>query len=310
MTGGIRGFREVSLATDALMATDAGMRAITGHEGYEAQREATPPIEATFRSYAVGSRSIAVMESLGERTAVSRFVSRRGAGPFSITFQVDDVEAAVAHIRRKGGNVLLDEPMILRDVRSGSQRFERIRLNFIAPAGPAQGLVVEFQELSGATDARMPEVRVAADVPTAINEVHYAVRDLDTAATDMAALYGFEVGPVVNQPDPPEYVRFRNLYWAESPVLALITPTSPDSTIQRFLDRRGQGIFSISMRVSNLDAYMRRVAAAGVEFLFPEPKIATATRIGSASIDRARIAWIRPQPASNKVLFEVQEYQA
>lgn len=310
MKAGIRGFREVSLAAESLAAVDAGLRAITGHDGYETQVESTPPIEATFRSYAVGTRSIAVMESLGEKTAISRFLTRRGAGPFSVTFQVDDVEEAVAHVRSRGGGVLLERPITLREVRSGSERFEQIRLNFIAPAGPAHGLVVEFQELAGGEDARAPEIMVAPDVPTAINEVHFAVHDLDAAAADLANLYGLEVGPLVEQPDPPEQVRFRNLYCDDMPILALISPSAPDSTVQRFLERRGPGIFTISMRVSDLDMCMRRVTAAGIQLLFPGAKVAKDTRIGSHAIDRARIAWVRPQLASNRVLFELQEYGA
>lgn len=301
--------REVSLAAQQIDAVAAGLAAITGHPGYEIQSEPLPPIQARFKSFAVGDRSIAVMDSIGEGTAISRFLEKRGAGAFSMTFGVTDLDAAVAQARAGGARVLLDEPIVLADVRSGSQRFSTIRLNFVAPSSVTHGLVVELQELHGAEDVLLPDAPAGPAVPMALNEIHCAVKDVDAAARDLEALFGFEVGPEVIQAQPPEEVRFRNLYLGGRPMLALIEPATSTSAIGRFLERRGEGIFSISLRVPDLAAYSARVREAGVALLFDEPKIAHATRIGPDALDSARINWVRPQPLSNRVLFEIQEYE-
>lgn len=301
--------REVSLAAERIEDVADGIAAITGHPGFEIQKEAMPPIQARFRSYAVGDRSIAVMDSLGEPTAISRFLARRGPGAFSLTLGVDDLEATSARLRQAGARLLLDEPLTLSQVRSGSQRFDRIRLNFVTPNRLTHGLVVELQELHGGREAALPDVSRDASTPIALNEVHCAVTDVDGAARDLERLFAFDVGPEVTQVQPPEEVRFRNLSLAGRPVLALIQPATTTSSIHRFLARRGEGIFSVSFRVGDVVAYAERVRRAGVATLFDEPKQAHATRIGPAAIAAARIHWVRPQPLSDRVLFETQQYE-
>lgn len=300
--------REVSLAASSLEQTDPGLAALIGHPGYEIQHEPLVPIESSFKSYPVGDRSIALMESLGEGTAISRFVDRRGPGIFSLTFGVDDVEAASAHLRANGASVLLDHPMELRETRSGSHRWETIRINFVGPKGPMHGIVVELQELRGGELAASPAPVAAPDRPFALNEVHCAVHDVDEASATLAILFGLEVGPVVVQPHPPEEVRFRNLFRHGMPVFAIIQPATETSSIHRFLARRGEGMFSVSMRVADCAATGDRLRAAGIEMLRTEPNHVDATRIGPVALDAAEINWVKPNVATGKVLFELQQY--
>jgi methylmalonyl-CoA/ethylmalonyl-CoA epimerase len=306
----IVGLREVSLAAPSIADVAAGLAAITGHAGFEVQEEPVPPIQARFQSYAVGDRSIAVMESLGRDTAITRFLAKRGAGTFSMTFEVADVDAAAAHLRAQGARLVLDEPLVLRDVRSGARRFDRMRINFVSPVGPMHGLVVELQELHGAHDASGAVPSARLDIPVALNELHCAVRDVGAAAKDLGRLLGFEVGPAVVQAQPPEEVRYHNLYVGDRPVLALIEPATSTSSIHRFLARRGEGVFTISMRVPDGRAYYKRLREAGLEFLFETPKHVHHARIGPLELTEAGIQWIKPQPASNRVLFEIQEYRS
>ena len=49
--------------------------------------------------------------------------------------------------------------------------------------------------------------------------------------------------------------------------IELLQPTGPDSTVQRFLDRRGPGLHHIAYRVPNLDATLELLAAAGIELI-------------------------------------------
>jgi methylmalonyl-CoA/ethylmalonyl-CoA epimerase len=304
----IAGLREVSLACASIKEVSPGLAAITGHPGFEIQEQPRPPISARFRSFAVGDRSIAVMDSIGEGTAITRYLSQFGPGTFSMTFEVDDIERECERLRAGGARLVLEEPMVL-DGRTGSEVFDSIRINFVSPAGPAHGLVVELQELRGELPAPLEETPSGPDIPTAINELHCAVRDVEAAAADLARLFGFEVGPEVVQPDPPEQVRYRNLYLGERPVLALIGPFGPDSSVRRFLDRRGPGIFAISLRVADGAAYQRRVEAAGLQFLFPEPKRVEGGRIGPLAPDAILIRWVRPTAEVCRTLFEVQQFE-
>jgi methylmalonyl-CoA/ethylmalonyl-CoA epimerase len=259
----------------------------------------------------VGDRSIAIMDSLdnGEKTAISRFLAKRGPGPFSITFGVDDVDATCRALRSKGARVLLDEALVLSEVRSGSCHFGHLRINFVAPSPATHGLVVELQEGHAAVEAPLKSVDRAAGVPTALNEVHCAVHNADAAARDLADLFGLCVGPEIVQMQPPEEVRFRNLWLGDRPVLAVIEPATHTSAIHRFLGRRGEGIFSVSLRVPDVRAYAHRVEQLGVSMLFDAPRVTHATRIGPTQVARAEINWVRPQSLSNRVLFEIQQYE-
>lgn len=303
----IRGMREVSLACESIEAASAGLSMITGHPGFEIQEQPAPPVSARFRSFPVGDRSIALMDSLGHDTAISRYLARRGPGAFSVTFEVEDVEAYARHLLEQGTRLVLESPLELGG-RTGAETYDSIRINFVSPAGPAHGLVFELQELHGGQPAPVAGARSGPGVPSAINEVHCAVLDIDAASRDLARLFGFEVGPLVRQPQPPEEVRYRNLYLDGRPVLAIIGPEGPASTVQRFLDRRGPGIFSISLRVEDGAAFQERASGAGLPLLFGEPKTARHARIGPWVLDSVSIRWVRPVPETARVLFEVQEF--
>jgi len=49
--------------------------------------------------------------------------------------------------------------------------------------------------------------------------------------------------------------------------IELLEPTSPDSTIARFLDKRGPGIHHVAMRVDDLIAVVRRLEISGARLL-------------------------------------------
>jgi methylmalonyl-CoA epimerase len=55
--------------------------------------------------------------------------------------------------------------------------------------------------------------------------------------------------------------------------LELIQPTSSDSTVQKFLDRRGgPALHHIAYRVPDIEAALARLAAAGVRLIDEQPR--------------------------------------
>lgn len=238
-------------------------------------------------------------------SAISRYLDRRGPGIFSFTVGVRDVEAAASHIRQRGAKVLLDEPMTMTNVRSGNQVFDALRINFVAPSAITHGLVIELQELHGGST---PDTPASASGVLALNEVHCAVTDLDTACDDLAGLLGLDVGPLVVQDQPPEQVRFRNLTINGRPALALIAPSAPGTSIEKFLARRGEGIFSVSFRVADLDAVASALDGSSVRLLLPAANEVHHTRVGADAIEGARINWVRPNSTPLRALIELQEY--
>lgn len=53
--------------------------------------------------------------------------------------------------------------------------------------------------------------------------------------------------------------------------IELLEPTSDDSTVAKFLEKRGPGIHHICLRVENIRDTIKRLVANGVTMIHPEP---------------------------------------
>lgn len=79
--------------------------------------------------------------------------------------------------------------------------------------------------------------------------------------------------------------------------IELLEPTSPDSTVAQFLDRRGEGIHHISLYVRDLEAALARAEREGLELIDRTP------RAGSHG---TKIAFLHPRSLRG-VLVELCE---
>jgi len=79
--------------------------------------------------------------------------------------------------------------------------------------------------------------------------------------------------------------------------IELLEPTSDDSPIAKFLEKRGGGIHHIAVKVDDIDAALARHHEVGARLIDNEP------RIGAHNM---RIAFIHPK-ASGGVLLELCE---
>ena len=55
--------------------------------------------------------------------------------------------------------------------------------------------------------------------------------------------------------------------------LELLEPLSPDTTVGRFLERRGQGLHHIAYRTNDISTELSRLAADGVHLIDKEPRL-------------------------------------
>ena len=79
--------------------------------------------------------------------------------------------------------------------------------------------------------------------------------------------------------------------------IELLQPTAPDSTVQKFLDKRGPGLHHIAYRVADIEAALARLAAAGIRLIDEKP------RPGAGG---HRVAFLHPQ-STQGVLVELVE---
>jgi len=58
----------------------------------------------------VGESDLELLEPLGEDTPVGRFLARRGEGIHHVCFEVEDIDAALAHLKEQGVTLVNREP--------------------------------------------------------------------------------------------------------------------------------------------------------------------------------------------------------
>ena len=87
--------------------------------------------------FAVGTSYIQLLGALGPETPVGRFVSRHGPGVHHVAYRVDDVAAALEHLRAEGVRLVDEAP------RPGSRG---TRIAFVHPSGMGGVLVELVQE--------------------------------------------------------------------------------------------------------------------------------------------------------------------
>jgi methylmalonyl-CoA/ethylmalonyl-CoA epimerase len=79
--------------------------------------------------------------------------------------------------------------------------------------------------------------------------------------------------------------------------IELIQPAGADSTVQKFLDKRGPGLHHIAYRVPDIEAALARLAAAGIRLI---------DRVPRAGAGGHRVAFLHPQ-STQGVLVELVE---
>lgn len=128
-----------------------------------------------------------------------------------------------------------------------------------------------------------------------MDHVGIAVRSIDAALPLWRDAMGAEVGDRETIPSQEVTVLF--LKTGES-CTELLEPSGEDSPIQRFIDKRGEGLHHIAYQVENLESVMTNLGEAGARLIYPDP------RPGS---HQTRINFIHPS-STGGILIELVEY--
>lgn len=102
-----------------------------------------------------------------------------------------------------------------------------------------------------------------------LDHVGVAVRNLDEAAAPYQLLGLTPEGD--DEEIATQGVRVRALQCGES-LLELLEPTTPDSSIRTFLDKRGPGMHHLALRVDDLEHEIARLSARGARFVSATPQ--------------------------------------
>jgi methylmalonyl-CoA/ethylmalonyl-CoA epimerase len=98
---------------------------------------------------------------------------------------------------------------------------------------------------------------------------------------------------------PSEKVKTGFLRLGNSSNLELLEATSEDSTIRKFLEKRGPGIHHICLRVKKIDEILERLKTQGIRLINEQAKVGA---------HNCRVAFIHPA-STGGVLIELSEPQ-
>ena len=102
-----------------------------------------------------------------------------------------------------------------------------------------------------------------------IEHIALAVSDLDAAIAHYRTTWGLEVAA---REQVVEDGTEEALLPCGEAALQLVAPLRPDSTVARFIARRGEGLHHIAFEVADLGAALAHLRAAGVRLVDEEPR--------------------------------------
>lgn len=127
-----------------------------------------------------------------------------------------------------------------------------------------------------------------------IDHIGIAVRSLDDALATYKQIWKLE-------PDHIERGETDKITEAMLPVgdahIQLLEPTDESSTVAKFLERRGEGLHHIAVRVDDIDSTLESLKTSGAELIDAEP------RIGGGG---HRVAFVHPK-TTHGLLIELVE---
>ena len=104
--------------------------------------------------------------------------------------------------------------------------------------------------------------------PLSIHHIGLAVRSIDQAMHFYGDALGLQVVNAVTLPDRHLKVAFVG---AANTLIELLEPTDSESTVARFLDRRGPGLHHLCFGTPNIDAHLRDLKGKGVLLIDETP---------------------------------------
>jgi methylmalonyl-CoA/ethylmalonyl-CoA epimerase len=128
-----------------------------------------------------------------------------------------------------------------------------------------------------------------------IDHIGIAVKSLSEAIKIYEDAIGLQVSGY-DQVDE-QGVRVAMLNIGESRI-ELLEPTGPDSPIEKFMRKRGEGIHHIAVTVENIEKALERLKASGIRLVDNEPR---------KGAHNTRVAFIHPS-STHGVLLELVQH--
>lgn len=127
-----------------------------------------------------------------------------------------------------------------------------------------------------------------------IAHIGIAVRDLSAAKKLFSDLLGQDVHHEENVAGQRVNAA---MFRIGSTSIELLEATGPDSSIARFIEKKGEGVHHISFAVDDLERELRRLKDSGFQLVDEQPR---------PGADNYRVAFLHPK-STNGVLIEISQ---
>jgi methylmalonyl-CoA epimerase len=124
----------VGIAVSDLQASLAFFKDVLGLQVESSEAIASQRVRATFLN--TGASTLEMLEATAVDSPIAKFVEKRGPGMHHVALRVDDIEAALAHLRARGIRLIDERP------RPGA---EGAQVAFIHPSA-SHGVLVELKQ--------------------------------------------------------------------------------------------------------------------------------------------------------------------
>jgi len=137
--------------------------------------------------------------------------------------------------------------------------------------------------------------------------VNVAASDPDATLAKYRAM-GLSALSPSHMPEPPAEITDVTLPIGPIGSISVISATGPGSPVARFLEKRGQGIYSIAVRVDSLAEVMSEWGAAGLDWVLPEPYEFAGNHPAARYVpERLKVNWVKPSSLDG-VMIECFEF--
>jgi methylmalonyl-CoA epimerase len=215
--------------------------------------------EFNWTDFYIGSFKLELIESLRPGSFVERFIGKRGPGMHHWSFEATGLR-----------------PLLERLERDGLRIVDRVDLNddyltaFISPRS-AYGVLVQFWQvpelITPERPARVPfTLQNGEQVEMRVDHVSIAVRDIEATLRFFERYFPFRLR---RDPHPGWDGAFlvASFYINDYKVELIQPRPGRDGFVQRFLERRGEGLHHLSIDIDHLDPYIEQLQAAGVRIV-------------------------------------------
>ena len=133
-------------------------------------------------------------------------------------------------------------------------------------------------------------------MPKRIDHIAIIVRDIEQALVFYRDTLGITPGEIKEVPGEQVRIAFLPLGGPGGSEIELIEPTTPDSSLAKYLEKRGEGLHHVCLEVENIDAALTEMQEKGAAVLDKQPRNAA----------EGRAIFLHPR-GTNGVLLELLE---